>query len=329
MHLEDAADALALGGVGVVHGHAGFKEAGINTEEGQVTDEGVGEQLEHKTGEGFLVVAAAFDDFVFLAGHVAGHGRDVHGRRQVFHNCVKQGLHAHVAEGRTTHDGHDGTGNGGLADAGHDFLFRQAFTAQVLFEQDFVFFGDGFHHFMMLFFVKFHHVGGHVLNEELGALGALVKADGLAGHEVHNAFKFVFSADGQLQGHGLGAQAVVNHAHAAEEVGADAVHLVHKADAGHVITVGLTPHGFRLGLNTGNGVEHADSAVEHAQGTFNFNGEVHVAGGVDDVDAAVFPEAGGGSGGNGDATLLFLLHPVHGGLAFVRFANLMVNAGIK
>jgi hypothetical protein len=61
-----------------------------------------------------------------------------------------------------------------------------------------------------------------------------------------------------------------------------------------------------------------------------------VARGVDDVDAVLgqgrvhaLPEAGGGSGGNRDAALLLLLHPVHGGRAVVNFTNLVVHAGVK
>jgi len=44
---------------------------------------------------------------------------------------------------------------------------------------------------------------------------------------------------------------------------------------------------------------------------------------VDDVDAMVFPEAGGGSGGDGDAAFLLLLHPVHRGGSFVNLADSM------
>ena len=57
--------------------------------------------------------------------------------------------------------------------------------------------------------------------------------------------------------------------------------------------------------------------------------EVHVAGGVDDVDAVFLPEAGRGRGGDGDPALLLLLHPVHGGGAFVHLADLVVDAGVE
>jgi hypothetical protein len=41
------------------------------------------------------------------------------------------------------------------------------------------------------------------------------------------------------------------------------------------------------------------------------------------------PETGGGSGRDRDATLLLLLHPVHGGCAVVHFTNLVVHTGVE
>ena len=116
--------------------------------------------------------------------------------------------------------------------------------------------------------------------------------------------------------------------HAAVEVGAGAVKLVDEAHARHAVLVGLAPHGFRLRLDAGNAVEAGDRAVEHAQRTLDFNGEVDVARGVDDVDAVVVPEAGRGGRRDRDAALLLLLHPVHGGGAFMHFADLVGLAGV-
>ena len=52
-------------------------------------------------------------------------------------------------------------------------------------------------------------------------------------------------------------------------------------------------------------------------------------GGVDDVDTGILPEAGCSRGGNGDTSLLFLLHPVHGRGALVGFADLMGLSGVE
>src|SRR5690606_16043218 len=121
-----------------------------------------------------------------------------------------------------------------------------------------------------------------------------------------------------------------------EEVGAGAVHLVDERKTGHAILVGLAPDGFGLGLDAAHGaVDHA-GAVKHAHGALDFDGEVDVSRGVDDVDAMLgasarhaAPERSRCSRGDGDATLLFLLHPVHGGRAFMGFANFVIDAGVE
>ena len=73
------------------------------------------------------------------------------------------------------------------------------------------------------------------------------------------------------------------------EVGAHAVDLVDEADTRHVVLVRLAPHCLRLRLDAGDGVEHHDRAVEHAQRALDLDREVDVAGRVDDVDAVVVP----------------------------------------
>ena len=51
--------------------------------------------------------------------------------------------------------------------------------------------------------------------------------------------------------------------------------------------------------------------------------------GVNDVDLVFFPETGGGSGGNGDASLLLLLHPVHGGGTVVHLTDLVGDTCVE
>src|SRR5947209_6910663 len=71
-----------------------------------------------------------------------------------------------------------------------------------------------------------------------------------------------------------------------------------------------------------------DGAVEHTQRTLHLNGEVDVPGSVDDVEALLAPERGGRGRRDGDAALLLLLHPVHGGRALMDFADLVALAGV-
>src|SRR5881296_3577093 len=110
------------------------------------------------------------------------------------------------------------------------------------------------------------------------------------------------------------------------------VHLVHEDNARHVVAFRLAPHGFGLRLDAAHRVEHGDGAVQHPQRTLHLDGEVHVSGSIDDVDAvrlaAAGPEGGGGGRSDGDAALLLLLHPVHGGGAVVHLAQLVRPAGV-
>ena len=147
---------------------------------------------------------------------------------------------------------------------------------------------------------------------------------------------------GSSDRHGVRAGPVLDHADALEEVGAGLVHLVDEHDARNLVAVSLTPDGFGLRLNAGVAVQKNDSTVKHGQRTFDFDGEVDVAGGVDDVEAVLrrlvaktcvgidltFPEGGRGSRGDRDAAFLLLLHPVHRGGAVMDFADLVGLAGV-
>src|SRR5690606_40197569 len=146
----------------------------------------------------------------------------------------------------------------------------------------------------------------------------------------------VLGADGDDDGHGVGLEAQLQLVVDLEEVGAGTVHLVDEGQTGHTVLVGLTPHGFGLRLHATHGAIHHAGAVEHAHGAFDLDREVHVARGVDDVDAVflilVFhagPERGGRGRRDGDAAFLFLFHPVHGGGALVGFADLVVDTGVE
>ena len=85
-------------------------------------------------------------------------------------------------------------------------------------------------------------------------------------------------------------EAIDDHLDAHVEVGAGAVHLVDEAHARHPIAIGLAPNGLGLRLNTGNAVENGNRAVEHAQRALDLDGEVDVAGRIDDVDPVIAPE---------------------------------------
>ena len=92
--------------------------------------------------------------------------------------------------------------------------------------------------------------------------------------------------------------------------------------------VSLAPDGLRLGFHTALGAQDGHAAVQHTQGALHFHGKVHVARSVDNVNAVIPPETGGGSTGDGDAALLLLNHPVHGGRSLMNFAKFVVDTGV-
>ena len=159
--------------------------------------------------------------------------------------------------------------------------------------------------------------------------------------EIDEALELILSTDGYLDADGILAETVADHVQIVEIVGADDVHLVDERHARDLVGVRLTPDVFRLGFNAVLGVENANSAVQHAKGSLDLDREVHVSGGVDDVDPVleraglgfvVFlngPVRSGSRRGDGDAALLLLCHPVHGGCAVVGLTDLVINTRIK
>ena len=187
-------------------------------------------------------------------------------------------------------------------------------------------------------------LGGNV-DELVGRADLVVVGitDGLLVDDVDLAVELVFRAPGHDDGPGIGAELVAHLVDGVVEIRADAVHLVDEGDAGDAVLVGLAPDGLGLGLDAGDAAEHGDGAVEHAQRALHLGREVHVAGSVDDVDAellalvqlddALFlargPETGRGRGGDGDAALALLLHPVGHRGAFMHLADLVDRAGVE
>ena len=101
----------------------------------------------------------------------------------------------------------------------------------------------------------------------------------------------VLGADRNLHDDRRGAEALQDRVEAEVEVRAELVHLVDEADARDVVLVGLAPDGLGLGLDAFLAVEDGDGAVEHAQGAFDLDGEVDVAGRVDQVDLGASPRS--------------------------------------
>ena len=213
---------------------------------------------------------------------------------------------------------------------------REVALVEVLVHQLFVRLGRGLQHLLAPLRGLVSEIGGDVAQLELGALGAVVPVDSLHPHQIDDPFELVFGADGKLDRHRVRLQARLNLLIHAQKICARAIHLVHEAQARDAVLVCLPPHRLGLRLHPAHRAQHGAGAVEHAQAALHFDREVHVAGRVDDVDAVLgqravhpLPEARRGSGRDGDAAFLLLLHPVHDGGAVVHLAQLVRYPGVE
>ena len=208
------------------------------------------------------------------------------------------------------------------ADALHQLLLGELAVFEEGIKKGFIGFSHRLHQLHAPFIGLGLHLGRNVLLGDVGT-EIIVVDEGLVAHQVDDSLEIAFRPDRQLDGDGVGLQPVFDLVVDLQEIGAGAVHLVDEHDPGNVVAVCLTPDGLRLGLNATHGAEHGDNAIEHAHGALNFDGEIDVPGGVNDVDAVVFPAGGNCRRGDGDAALPLLLHPVSDGSAVMDLAHLV------
>jgi len=153
--------------------------------------------------------------------------------------------------------------------------------------------------------------------------------DRVHSHEIDDAGELVLGTDRQLQEHRARAQSILHHSDDVHEVRAGAVHLVDVRDARDAVRVSLAPDRLGLGLDATDGAEDSNGTVKDAQRALDLDREVHVAGGVDDLDTMVFPEARRRGRCDRDAALLFLDHPVHGRSTVMNLADLVRLACVE
>ncbi len=327
VHVQQTAETLALAADGVHRCFAGLNGAGVDTDERQASDERVRHHLEDETGKGAVHVRGESDLFVRLGVH-ADNGRNIQRRGQEIDNGIEQLLHAFVLVRRTAEDGNHAAADGRLADdraqtVGGDLLAFQIHLRDLIVKERY-----GIDELFPVLGGKIRHVLGDGLHAHI-LTQIVVEHDGIHVDEIDDPTEVGFLSDGQLDGHGIRLQTVMDHVHDVVEVGAGDIHLIDVDHARNIVMVRLTPHRFRLWLDTALGAEDGHAAVQHAQAALHLGSEVDMARRIDDVDARILPEAGGSSARDGDTALLLLRHPVHRGVAFMGLADFVVDAGIE
>ncbi|CAB4538805.1 unannotated protein [freshwater metagenome] len=222
-----------------------------------------------------------------------------------------------------------------LTQCGADLFRRDLLLVQVLLHDCVGGFSEDIHERIAVLISEFLQVLGDVYNFPASAKFFAVPDPSLHGDEVDDSAIVALGTDGELNHRNVCLQAILDGSQGSVKICTGAVHLVDEAHARNFVIISLTPHGLCLRLNSGYAVEHCNCAIKHTERTLHLYGEVNVAGSVDDLDSVlnlverVSPKGSGCSRGDRDSTLLLLLHPVHGGSAFMDLTDLVRLTCVK
>ena len=165
---------------------------------------------------------------------------------------------------------------------------------------------------------RLEQIGRNLFLADFFAVGA-VEVISLHRDQVDHSLEIVLFADRPLHEDGIAAHLFADLLDDASVVGAGAIHFVDKRQTRHVIALHLPVNGQRLRLYAADSAQNEDRSVQHAETALDFNGEVDVAGRVDQVDHHVVPLNGGGGTGDRDPTFALEVHVVHRGAVAAAF----------
>ena len=292
------ADDFAGAGVGDLH--VAFELAADDADETHsvaMARVHVGLDLEDKAGEAFV---GGLDDAA-IGGHAWL------GWRGEFEEAVEEHLHAEVVAGAAKEDG----GEFAAVDLGAVVGMACAVEHFELHLGLFEGFGDGV-------------LGDEVIIETADFFGgaegtvdgALEEMDVVFTTVIHAA-KLLSEAEGPVDGAGTDAEDGFEFVEEGEGLARRAVELVHEGEDGHATAAADFEELAGLGFDAFAGVDDHDGGIDGGEDAVGVFGEVFVTGGVEEVHDAAFVLELEDGGTDGDAALLFELHPVGGGGALV------------
>lgn len=329
VHADDAGDAHLLVGSRVVQVGALAQRSLVDTDVGKLTVV-VLLELEGESDKRQRVVGDQRNRLLAL-GLVEGRVLNLTGVGQVVADGIQHGLDTLIGQGRAHHDGSKLAGNGRAADGSLDLFVGGRLLFEVQLGNLVVDVGQLLNQELSLLGGKLLQISRDLVgNSNLGAAGTL-KVHGLHLDNVNDALELVLGADGDLDGGRGDLELGVDLLDGLPGVGAHTVHLVDEGDSGNIVAFHLAIDGNRLRLDAADGAENHDGAVEHAQSTLDLDGEVNVAGGVDEVDVVLLflsvyrllPVAECSRRLNGDAFFPFQFHRVHLGADGIFAADLV------
>ena len=184
----------------------------------------------------------------------------------------------------------------------------------------------------MVFINHFNHIFRDLHLEEICAKAVRVPFPCSFCQQINYTAVIVFSADRKLHRDWFCAKFIFHLFENTEEVCTGAIHFIYITNSGDMILVSLSPNGFGLWFHSTNTTKDCNSTIKISERSFNFYGEVHMTGSIDDIYFVLlvifFPEYGCSCGSNCDTTFLFLHHPVHSSSAIMNLSDAVVYAGI-
>ena len=128
--------------------------------------------------------------------------------------------------------------------------------------------------------------------------------------------------------HGFYRQPVAHRRQGAIKIRAGPIQLVDEKQRRQAESGALPPDGFGLRLHPAHPVQHDHAAIQHPHRAFDFDGEIHVARRINQLNPILAPRQLSHGGGDGDAVHLLLDLVIHVRRAFMHFADFVGSAGV-
>ena len=328
MHLQQPPDALTMTPRGIHDRGAGRQFPRVHPKIDELANMRISNHLEGQRRKGSVRIGTDFHRIMIFGFESRGRGNVERGRKVVNHR-VEQRLHTLVLERRPTQHGNDLVLYGGFAERPTDQVFGNRGIFEIRLENLVVVGRQGLKKIIAGFGYTLSHLGRDLFN---GKRCAVIRSSlpyvGFHLHQVDVPDKGVFTPNRQTDRQRRRIQALFDLQNHSIKIGSDPIHLVDKGDPGDPVFVRLSPDRFGLRLHARHRAEDHHPTIEHPQGALDLGGKIHVPGRVYNVDVVIQPMAFCGGTGNGNAPLLLLNHPVHGGGPFVDLPHFVVLAGV-